>query len=113
MLILFEDKVTIYHFNADGSYKRIVLENVYWDESKKSNTTKSGMTNTDTVTVIIPTAENIQINEGKDLIVKGVCSFNENNQAIKKLCEDFNAKTIMIADEHLHGGLSNIELSCR
>lgn len=110
---MFEDTVTIYHFNKDGSYERAVLENVYWDECKKSNTIKSGMTNTDTVTVIIPTFEDIQINEGKDLIVKGVCEFNGTEKVLKSLCEEYNAKTITTIDRHLHGGLSNIELSCK
>ena len=110
---MFEDVVTIYHFNKDGSYERLVIKNVYWDECKKSNTIKSGMTNTDTVTVIIPTSKDIQIEEGKDLIVKGVCEFTGTEKVLKNLCENYNAKTITTVDRHLHGGLSNIELSCK
>ena len=110
---MFEDKVTIYHLKKDGSYERTIIENVYWDECKKSNTLKSGMTNTDSVKVIIPTSKNIRIEEGKDLIVKGICEFNGNEKVLKNLCEKYNAKTITIVDKHLHGGLSNIELSCK
>lgn len=110
---MFEDIVTIYHFNEDNSYSRNVIENVYWDECKKSNTMKSAMTNTDTVTIIIPTANDIDLKEGKDLVVKGICDFTGTEKVIKTLCEEHKAKTIMIVDRHLHGGLSNIELSCK
>lgn len=110
---MFEDVITLYHFTDGSNYIRTVIKNVFWNETKKSNVLKSGMSNADSVSVIIPTEGDIEIKEGKDLVVKGICEFRDNESVKKILCEQYDAKTVSIVDRKLHGELSHIELSCK
>ena len=109
---MFEDTITLYHFTND-SYVRTVIKNVYWDEVSIGNVLKSGLTNADSIRIIIPTKSDIQISEGKDLIVKGECEFVDKENVKRTLCEQYNAYTVSKVDRKLHGGLSNIEISCK
>ncbi|MBO5179277.1 MAG: hypothetical protein J6B87_02900 [Clostridia bacterium] len=109
---MFEDIITLYHF-TDDNYDRTVIKNVYWDEVGIGNVLKSGLTNTDSIRIIIPTKTDIKISEGKDLIVKGKCEFVDKTNVKRTLCEQYNAYTVSKVDRKLHGDLSNIEISCK
>ncbi len=109
---MFRDKITLYHFKNDG-YKRTVISNVFWDEESIGNTLKSGLINADSIRIIIPTRLDIEISPGKDLIVKGECKFTNKENVKRTLCEEYNAYTVSKVDKKLHGGLSNIEISCK
>lgn len=109
---MFEDTITLYHFTND-SYLRTVIKNVYWDEVSIGNVLKSGLTNADSIRIIVPTKSDIVISEGKDLIVKGECEFVSLENVKRTLCEQYNAYTVSKVDRKLHGDLSNIEISCK
>lgn len=109
---MFEDTITLYHFTND-SYIRTVIKNVYWDEVSIGNVLKSGLTNADSIRIIIPTKIDILISEGRDLIVKGECEFVGLENIKRTLCEQYNAYTVSKVDRKLHGDLSNIEISCK
>ena len=109
---MFEDIITLYHF-IDNTYERLVIKGVYWDEVGIGNVIKSGLTNADSIRIIIPTKNDIQISEGKDLIVKGECEFVGIENIKKTLVEQYNAHTVSRVDKKLHGDLSNVEISCK
>lgn len=109
---MFQDIITLYHFTNIG-YDRTVIKNVYWDEISIGNVLKSGLTNADSIRIIIPTKSDIEIFEGKDLIVKGECEFVGTENVKRTLCEQYNAYTVSKVDRKLHGDLSNIEISCK
>lgn len=109
---MFQDVITLYHFTNDG-YDRNIIKNVYWDEVSIGNVLKSGLTNADSIRIIIPTKSDIIISEGKDLIVKGECEFVDKENVKRTLCEQYNAYTVSKVDKKLHGDLSNIEISCK
>lgn len=109
---MFQDIITLYHFTSED-YARTVIRNVYWDEVSIGNVLKSGLTNADSIRIIIPTKSDIVISEGKDLIVKGECEFVGTETVKRTLCEKYNAYTVSKVDKKLHGDLSNIEISCK
>lgn len=109
---MFEDTITLYHFTNNG-YIRTVINNVYWDEVGIGNVLKSGLTNADSIRIIVPTQNDISISEGKDLIIKGECGFVGTDNVKRILCEQHNAYTVSKVDKKLHGNLSNIEISCK
>ncbi len=109
---MFNDTITLYHFTED-SYIRTVISNVYWDGVSIGNVLKSGLTNADSIRIIIPTQNDIEISEGKDLIVKGKCDFVGTENVKRTLCEQYKAYTVSKVDKKLHGDLSNIEISCK
>lgn len=109
---MFQDTITLYHFTNDG-YVRSVINNVYWDEVGIGNVLKSGLTNADSIRIIIPTQNDIEISAGKDLIVKGECEFVGTGNAKRTLCEQYNAYTVSKVDRKFHGTLSNMEISCK
>lgn len=109
---MFEDIITLYHF-IDNTYERLVIKGVYWDEVGIGNVLKSGLTNADSIRIIIPTKNDIRISEGKDLIVKGECEFVGIENIKKTLVEQYNAYTVSRVDKKLHGDLSNVEISCK
>lgn len=116
---MMDKTITLYHFK-DGKFIRSVIENCFYYDSKSANFSKTGIINTDTFKVIISTNKDIEIKEGKDIVVKGICDFEFNNESEKTQSEslkEFNSKyesyTVTSASKNLFGGLSNIELSCK
>lgn len=105
---------TLYNYDRDKStgkvtYRRTTLENVFWDDSKQSNTMKSGLTSIESVKVCVPF--DVKTNNKKyaspkaylnsadkdslftfvansqDLIVKGIIEYeidNTSNQTISE-----------------------------
>ena len=109
---MFQDVITLYHFTGD-SYVRTIIKGVYWDEVRSGNVLKSGLTNADSIRIIVPTKSDIEVFEGKDLIVNGECEFVGTENIKRTLCEQYNAYTVSKVDKKLHGDLSNIEISCK
>lgn len=109
---MFRDIITLYHF-TDAGYVRKVIKNVFWDEVGIGNVLKSGLTNADSIRIIIPTQNDIEICVGKDLVVKEECEFVSIDNVKRTLCEEYNAYTVSKVDKKLHGSLSNIEISCK
>ncbi len=111
--------ITLYHFE-NGKFTRSIIENCFYYDSKSASLNKTGMISTDTFKVIISTSEDMKINEGQDIVVKGTCDFEFNNTSEQKQSEslkEFRTRyeyyTVSSVAKNLFGGLSNIELSCK
>ena len=116
---MMDKTITLYHFE-NGKFIRSLIENCFYYDSNATNFNKTGLVSNDTFKVVINTSENIKIAEGKDIIVKGECEFEFNNESEKTQSEslkEFKTKheyyTVNTASRNLFGGLSNIELSCK
>lgn len=86
--------ITLYHFE-NGKFIKSIIENCFYYDSKSASLSKTGMMNTDTFKVIISTNQDIKIKEGKDIVVKGICDFEFNNESEKTQSEslrEFNSK---------------------
>lgn len=105
---------TLYNYDRDKTtgkvrYRRTTLENVFWDDSKQSNTMKSGLTSIESVKVCVPfdvktngkayASPKAYLNSAdkdnlftfvansQDLIVKGIIEYeidNTSNQTISE-----------------------------
>jgi len=67
-------KVTIYHLGT--AWTRAVYDGAFWDDDQASKIAKTGLASADRLYVSIPLANapNLDINKGKDYIVKGECA---------------------------------------
>ena len=120
--------VTLYLYSKCGkqeSYKRIFVEDVFWDNVKQSNVLKTGQRDSDSVLLVIPLEclfEPIQFTGGKDLAVKGQCNMELNctdqkalAESLQKLRQCHGCVTVMTVDEKLYGSesMQHYELSCK
>lgn len=120
--------VTLYLYSKCGkqeSYKRIFVEDVFWDDVKQSNVLKTGQRDSDSVLLVIPLEslfEPIQFTGGKDLAVKGQCNMELNctdqkalAESLQKLRQCHGCVTVMTVDEKLYGSesMQHYELSCK
>lgn len=120
--------VTLYLYSKCGkqeSYKRVFVEDVFWDDVKQSNVLKTGQRDSDSVLLVIPLEslfEPIQFTGGKDLAVKGQCNMELNctdqkalAESLQKLRECHGCITVMTVDEKLYGSesMQHYELSCK
>jgi hypothetical protein len=114
---------TVY-FNRNGQYIRQAISNVFWSDSKQSNVLKTGLTSADSVKVLIPieSANNLDFTTGKDLIIKGLVSYDFNNtspqlisESLKYLNANYSVHTITIADDKRYGSpnMQHYKLSCK
>lgn len=132
-------KCTIYHFNGVG-YIKFYVPHCHWQENKASNVVKSGLQNTDSVTVYIPLdslvitpsssllpakdifpgMKIVPKKPSQDLIVKGYCDFEFNNtdqktvsESMKEFNNSFSYNTIMSIDIKDYGAkrLQHIKIS--
>lgn len=92
-------KATVYRLTG-GKYERIFLPRVFWDMKSTASTNKSGTTESDTVTVFIPSV--ISLTPQKDLIIKGSATLSIDNSSeqaqsasVKKLFEVYDVHTVM------------------
>lgn len=120
--------ITIYLYKKEGktdTFERLVVKNVYLEDTRQSSFLKTGQRNSSNALVIIPITnlnKLIKFTQGKDFIVKGTVDLeiNSTDQAIisKKLAElkalD-TCMTIVSVDEKLYGSRSvqHYELSCK
>lgn len=120
--------VTLYLYSKCGkqeSYKRVFVEDVFWDDVKQSNVLKTGQRDSDSVLLVIPLEslfEPIRFTSGKDLAVKGQCNMELNctdqkalAESLQKLKNCYDSLTVMMVDEKLFGSemMQHYELSCR
>ena len=120
--------VTLYLYSKCGkqdSYRRIFVEDVFWDNVKQSNVLKTGQRDSDSVLLVIPLEslfEPIRFTAGKDLAVKGQCnhmidcsSQKRMSESLQELKQCHGCVTVMTVDEKLYGSESaqHYELSCK
>lgn len=120
--------VTLYLYSKCGkqeSYKRIFVEDVFWDDVKQFNVLKTGQRDSDSVLLVIPLEslfEPIQFIGGKDLAVKGQCNMELNctdqkalAESLQKLRQCHGCVTVMTVDAKLYGSesMQHYELSCK
>lgn len=120
--------VTLYLYSKCGkqeSYRRVFVEDVFWDDVKQSNVLKTGQRDYDSVLLVIPLEslfEAIRFTGGKDLAVKGQCNMELNYtdqkalaESLQKLRQCHGCVTVMTVDEKLYGSesMQHYELSCK
>lgn len=120
--------VTLYLYSKCGKqdpYRRIFVEDVFWDNVKQSNVLKTGQRDSDSVLLVIPLEslfEPIRFTAGKDLAVKGQCnhmidcsSQKSMSESLQELKQCHGCVTVMTVDEKLYGSESaqHYELSCK
>lgn len=120
--------VTLYLYSKCGkqeSYKRVFVEDVFWDDVKQSNVLKTGQRDSDSVLLVIPLEslfEPVKFTSGKDLAVKGQCNIELNctdqkalAESLQKLRQCHGCVTVMTVDEKLYGSesMQHYELSCK
>lgn len=120
--------VTLYLYSKCGkqeSYKRVFVEDVFWDDVKQSNVLKTGQRDSDSVLLVIPLEslfEPIRFTAGKDLAVKGQCNLELDckdqktmSESLQKLKNCHGSVTVMTVDEKLYGSesMQHYELSCK
>ena len=120
--------VTLYLYSKCGkqeSYKRVFVEDVFWDDVKQSNVLKTGQRDSDPVLLVIPLEslfEPIRFTGGKDLVVKGQCTHvidctNQKtmSESLMELKQYYGCVTVMTVDEKLYGSesMQHYELSCK
>jgi len=95
--------ITIYHLE-NNMYSRVNIENVFWEDSKRYNTNKSGLTNADRVVVYIPfSSTNYEPKKG-DIIINGVVK--DEIQSIQDLEKKYaQVHVINIVDRRDFGSL--------
>lgn len=113
--------ITLYSF-AGGRYERLVINNVFYQESEQTNIIKSGIANVSSALILIPYKTDMLFKKGKDLIVKGICETLIDNtspqtisQSIKALRQAHKVLTVMTADEKKIGSkdMWHYELGCK
>ena len=121
--------VTLYLYRKEKEtewYERHTVNEVFWDDIRQSNYSKTGLVNTDSVLLVIPLSsmggEPILFTPGKDLAVKGISDFEFDHtddkaisESLRRLKERYHPVTVMSADEKLYGSpcMQHIELSCK
>lgn len=120
--------VTLYLYSKCGkqeSYRRVFVEDVFWDDVKQSNVLKTGQRDSDSVLLVIPLEslfEPIRFTGGKDLVVKGQCNHvidctNQKtmSESLQELKRRHDCVTVMTVDEKLYGSesMQHYELSCK
>lgn len=107
--------ITVY----DGSYKRHILKDVYYNDSRGQTLTKNGVQISDSAVVYIYSDEYIP--KPKDIIVRGVCDFefdgssqksaSESMKRFRELYPQFAA--VKTVSDCRFGGLPHIEITAR
>ena len=115
--------MTLYHWDGIG-YVRQEIADVFWQDARISNISKTGQTNADTLFISIPelSAKNLEIITGKDLVVKNICEFEFDNtnqktqsESLKRLSTGREVFTVKAFEPKLYGsdGMRHYELSCK
>lgn len=113
--------ITVYLYDK-GLYTRMVIEDVFWSDSKQSNIKESGIANADSVKIMIPTTDEILFTTSKDLVVKGkveleidTTSQQTISESKKTLNDNYNVYTVNSADDKRYGSkrMQHYDLSCK
>lgn len=110
---------TLYIY-LNGSYKRHTVESVYWQENQIAGISKSGLNNTDKLTVFFYSSDVIPQTPAKDILVKGSVDFEFDNtspQTVSGSMKEFQKKysffVVTAVNDYMFGGLPHIEISAR
>lgn len=110
---------TLYRFE-NGGFVRYVLTGVYWFENKTGKVLHSGLVSADNVIVYLYDDTVIPTSPAKDMLVKGVCTFEFDNtspqsvsQSMKAFSAQYSPVTVMSVDKMMYGGLPHIEIGAR
>lgn len=114
--------MTLYHWNGSG-YERKVVEKVFWDDTKISNITKTGRTDSDSVKILVPASSAVlSVTTGRDLVVKGKCeteidstSQATDSESVRALKAEHEVFTVNAFDSKLYGSsrMRHYALSCK
>lgn len=94
--------VTVYHNNGK-SWERAVYAGCFWEDDRQRAISKSGLQDADRlyVSVLFAAAPELQLEPGKDMIVKGECpavidntSQNTQSATIKALRAEYEVFTV-------------------
>ena len=123
--------ITIYSVGGNGSITRHAITGqngkkaAFWDEVKQSNIMKSGLASADSVKIMIPIAnipDGMAFNLTKDMVVKGIISFDFDNTSaatraasLTALKAAYTVYAINAADAKLYGSpsMQHYQLSCK
>jgi len=114
---------TIY-YSRNGQYIRQAIQDIFWSDTKQANVLKTGLTNADSLKVMIPvsSANDLAFTAGKDIIVKGINAFEFDNTSQQTISQSLTALkalttvfTISSADDKRYGSpnMHHWDLSCR
>ncbi len=112
---------TLYRYNAKTQgYDRCLIPDVYWHENRGGNVLKSGLQSIHGVTVFIYEGCILPATPTKDMLVKGVCSFEFDNTSQKTVAESFEKfkkkcsfVTVMSVDDCTFGSLKHWEVTAK
>lgn len=115
--------MTLYSYD-NKTYTRKEIKGVFWSETKQSNVRESGISNADSLKVMIPyaSASNLVFSVGNDLIVKGIVADEIDSSTPQLLRASLDALkikykvfTISSADDKGYGSESmhHYDLSCK
>ncbi|MDF2907573.1 MAG: hypothetical protein K0R34_2894 [Herbinix sp.] len=117
--------MTLYSCGPDGKYTRVVIERVFWQESKQRNIEKTGLTDADSIKIFIPKAsapDGLVFNLQKDMTVKGISEHLIDNTSpqtisisIKALRSAYDVHAVTVADGKLYGSqmMQHYQISCK
>lgn len=98
---------------------RKYAEKVYWCENKSGSIVKSGMQTSDSTRVYFYD-DNAPKTPAKDMLVRGKCEFEFDNQtpqsiseSMKKFRTEYDFVTVMSIDDYMFGGLPHMEVSVK
>ena len=94
-------------------------EKVYWCENKSGSIVKSGMQTSDSTRVYFYD-DNAPKTPAKDMLVRGKCEFEFDNQTPQSISEsmkifraEYDFVTVMSIDDYMFGGLPHMEVSVK
>ena len=111
---------TVYLFDKQtGGFVRKYAEKVYWCENKSGSIVKSGM-QTSAAQGCISMMINVPKTPAKDMLVRGKCEFEFDNQTPQSISEsmkmfraEYDFVTVMSIDDYMFGGLPHMEVSVK
>ena len=111
VISMYNDKITTFRLLKDNTYKKIYLDNLYFENNKGVNISQNGVNNVSTGFIIIPTTSEIDIKE-KDYVVDGYIEdvLDENNR-LKHLQQKYQVYTVLSIDDCRKGGLPHWEVT--
>lgn len=96
---MFNDAITVFHLNKDGTYKKTQYQNLYFEHNEGINVADKGVENASSGLIIIPTTDDIEIYK-KDSIVKGLIDDElDANNRLASLQARYQVYTVMSVDD--------------
>lgn len=119
--MLINASCTFYLYNEDTrGYDRRFVSECYWNEGNGGKVSKSGLSNTDEVILYLYSDDVVPKHPTKDLVVKGECEFEFDNNSdasisvsYKEFTRMHKSNTVMRCRNLMFGGLPHIEISAR